>query len=133
MLTEQSPVTDFSVVSRMLDAIEQGDTETLRSCFTADAQAWHNNDEIEQNVDDVIALISHLCAVSTSRTYKDRRIATVGSQAFIQHILTAELRSGRQLRMPAMMRLVINPEGLVERLEEYLDSRAVDCLAEETP
>lgn len=133
MLTEQSTATDFSVVSRMLDAIERGDTRGLGGCFAQGALAWHNNDEIDQDVDGVLALIDHLCAVSTSRTYENRRMTTVGSQAFIQHTLTATLRSGRQLRMPAMMRVVVNSDGLVERLEEYLDSRAVDCLAEEAP
>lgn len=133
MLTEQSETIDFSVVGRMLDAIERGDTRGLRDCFVPEALAWHNNDENDQDVDGVVALIDHLCAVSTSRTYEDRRMATVGSQAFIQHTLTAALRSGGQLRMPAMMRVVVNTNGLVERLEEYIDSRAVDCLAAEAP
>lgn len=132
MLTDECHATDFSVVSRMLDAIEQGDTDTLRGCFAAGALAWHNNDELEQDVETVVAIIGHLCAVSTSRVYEDRRVTTVGSQAFIQHTLTASLHSGTQLRMPAMMRIVVNHDGLVERIEEYLDSRDVDCLAEET-
>lgn len=133
MLTEQPQTTDFSVVDRVLEAIERGDMDAMRACFTTDARAWHNSDEIEQTVDEMIGLISYLCSVSTSRAYNDRRMATVGSQAFLQHTLTATLKSGNQLRMPAMMRMVVNSDGLVERLEEYLDSRNVDCLAEEQP
>lgn len=133
MLTEQSTTTDFGVVERMLDAIERGDMDQLRACFTADAQSWHNSDEATQNVDETVGLISYLCSVSTSRSYQDRRVSTVGSQAFLQHTLTAVLKSGNELRMPAIMRIVVNSDGLVERLEEYLDSRDVDCLGEEQP
>ncbi|WP_371663034.1 hypothetical protein [Streptomyces sp. NBC_00280] len=59
-----------------------------------------------------------------------RRITTVGSQAFLQHTLTAALHSGGRFRMPAMMRLEIDSEGLVARIEEYFDSRVLDSLAE---
>ncbi|WP_177324406.1 hypothetical protein [Streptomyces mirabilis] len=34
-----------------------------------------------------------------------RRITAVGSQAFLQHTLTAALHSGERFRVPAMMRL----------------------------
>jgi hypothetical protein len=131
MLREKLNDTDFSVLGRMLDGIEQGDLEVLRRCFAPGALVWHNDDETEQDVDQVIASIRGLCDLSTSRSYRDRRTATVGAQAFIQHTLTATLNSGRQLRMPAMMRVLVDADGLIERLEEYLDSRAVDCLAEE--
>ena len=131
MLTEQHLSTDFSVVRRMLDAIERGDMDMLRRCFAPGALTWHNYDEIEQDVDTVIATLGHLCAISTSRAYEGRRTTTVGSQAFLQHTLTATLRSGRQLRMPAIMRVEVNSDGLVGRLEEYFDSRATDPIAEE--
>lgn len=133
MRTEQPIATDFGVVDRMLDAIERGDMEQLRACFATGAESWHNSDEATQTVDETVGLISYLCTVSTSRSYQDRRVTTAGSQAFLQHTLTAVLKSGNQLRMPAMMRIVVNADGLVERLEEYLDSRDVDCLAEEQP
>ncbi|MGW2523492.1 nuclear transport factor 2 family protein [Streptomyces sp. NPDC001617] len=118
------------MVNTQLALIEKGDMDGLRRCFAPGALVWHNHDEIEQDVDAVIALLGHLCAVSTSRTYEDRHITTVGSQAFLQHTLTAELRSGGTFRMPAMMRVQVDSDGLVTRIEEYFDSRALDSLAE---
>ncbi|MEV0220634.1 hypothetical protein [Streptomyces sp. NPDC050704] len=76
------------------------------------------------------AMLGHLCALSTSRNCEDRRITTVGSQAFLQYTLTAVLHSGGRFRMPAMMRLEIDSDGLVARIEEYFDSRVLDSLAE---
>ena len=133
MLREQLHTTDFSVVTRMYDAVERGDMDALRGCFVPDARVWHNDDEIELDIDAVVALIGHLCAVSTSRAYQDRRLTTVGTQAFLQHTLTAALRSGRRLRLPAIMRVEVNRDGLLQRMEEYFDSRALACLAEEVP
>jgi hypothetical protein len=131
MMTEGSGTADFGVVSKMLDAIEKGDMETFRTFHTPDALIWHCYDETEQDLETVIGALSHFCAISTDRAYEDRRVTIVGSQAFLQHTLTATLRSGRRFRLPAMMRVEISSDGLVKRLEEYADSRATDCLAEE--
>jgi uncharacterized protein len=124
MLTEEARATDFSVVSTMLDAIERGEMDELRRCFAPSALAWHNFDEIEQDVDGVVATLAHICAITTSRTYADRRVVTVGSQAFLQHTLTATFRSGRRSRMPVMMRVEVDSDGLVARIEEYFDPSA---------
>lgn len=121
---------DFSVVSTLLAAIEKGDMDEVRRCFAPGALTWHNFDEIEQDVHAMAAMLGHLCALSTSRAYEDRRITTVGSQAFLQYTLTAVLHSGGRFRMPAMMRLEIDSDGLVARIEEYFDSRVLDSLTE---
>ena len=130
MLTDESGTTDFSNVSRMLDAIEKGDMDELRRCLAPGALTWHNIDEVEQDVDTSIAVLGNFCTISTSRAYEDRRVTTVGSLAFLQHTLTATLRSGAQFRMPAMMRVEVGSDGLVARIEEYFDSRVLDGLAE---
>lgn len=130
MSSEETDLTDFSVVNTLLAAIEKGDMDEVRRCFAPTALTWHNFDEIEQDVHAMAAMLGHLCAHSTSRNYEDRRITTVGSQAFLQYTLTAALHSGGRFRMPAMMRLEIDSDGLVARIEEYFDSRVLDSLAE---
>lgn len=122
--------TDFSVVDRMFGAIEKGDMDELRTCFAPGALSWQNRNEKDLDVDTVIAILGRLCAVSTVRAFEDQRSTVVGSQLFRQHTLTAVLRSGRQLRLPVMMRVEVDSGGLVARLEEYYDSRATDVLAE---
>lgn len=129
MLKEEPRTTDFGAVNSMLAAIEQGDMDALRRCFAPGALIWHNNDQIEQDIDTVITtMLDPVCAISTSRTYGDRRVTTVGSEAFLQHTLTITLQSGIEVRIPAIMRVAINSDGLVGRMEEYFDSRAVDPL-----
>ncbi|MCX5366945.1 nuclear transport factor 2 family protein [Streptomyces sp. NBC_00124] len=129
MASKEPDPTNFSVVNTLLAAIERGDLDQVRRCFAPSALTWHNFDEIEQDVHAMAAMLGHLCAHSTSRSYEDRRITTVGSQAFLQYTLTAALHSGDHFRMPAMMRLEIGSDGLVARIEEYFDSRVLDSLA----
>ncbi|MFF1299550.1 MULTISPECIES: nuclear transport factor 2 family protein [unclassified Streptomyces] len=129
MSSKEPDPTDFSVVHTLLAAIEKGDMDEVRRCFAPGALTWHNFDEIEQDVHAMAAMLGHLCDLSTSRNYEDRHITTVGSQAFLQYTLTAALRSGDRFRMPAMMRLEIDSDGLVARIEEYFDSRVLDSLA----
>ena len=128
MLTEETPTTDFAVIDHMVAAIEQGDMKSLVKCFTPAARFWHNVDEVAQDVDSVVAILGGLCAVSSRRAYEDRRSTYVGSVAYLQHTLTAELNSGDTLRIPAMMRVDVTVDGLIERIEEYYDSRATDVL-----
>lgn len=113
----------------MFEAIEAGDMARLRSCFEPDALTWHNVDEVAKNLDAVTGMLGAFCALSTSRAYEERRTVTLGNVAFSQHVLTATLRNGQKLRIPAMMRLETSKRGLVARLEEYYDSRATDVLA----
>lgn len=120
--------TDFSAIDMMFKAIEQGDMDSLRTCFTPDALIWHNFDGVDADVDTTVAILGGLCAASSSRSYEDRRRTTVGSLAFLQHTLTAELPSGDRLVLPAMMRVEVADNGLISRIDEYFDSRATDVL-----
>jgi ketosteroid isomerase-like protein len=128
-MTTVTPDTDVAVLDRMLGSIEAGDIDALRTCYTPDAVVWHAHDEVEQDVDTFTAVLAGLCAVSTRRSYEHRRRTVVGRVAFLQHVLTADLVSGDTFRLPAMMRVEINEDGLVFRIEEYFDSRPLASLA----
>ena len=120
--------TDTDHVARMFDAITRGDMAAVRACFAPGARIWHNDDEVECDIDQTCAVLGFLCDSSKSVAYEDQRIVRTGNLRFIQHVLTAELLSGQTLRLPAMMRVEVSDDGLVTRIEEYYDSRATDCL-----
>ena len=115
-------------VTRMFDAITRGDVATLKACFEPDARIWHNDNEVESDVEQTCAALGYFCASSKNVSYEDQRIVRTGNLCFVQHVLTAELASGEAFRLPAMMRVEVNDQGLVRRIEEYYDSRATDCL-----
>lgn len=114
----------------MYTATEDGDMERLLTCFEPDAVVWHADDEVEKDVDTCLQRVSLLGPASSKVAYEDRRMTAVGQQVFLQHTLTADLLTGRRLRLPAFMRVELSSGGLISRLEEYYDSRATDVLAE---
>ena len=115
-------------ITRMFAAIENGDMDTFKSCYTPDAVIWHNHDGVEQNIDECAAGLAFLCSATTNLAYQDQRIVRHGNLYFVEHILTAQIKSGGEFRLAAMMRLETNDDGQITRLNEYFDSRAIDCL-----
>lgn len=115
-------------VAAMFAAIQQGDMDALKACFTPGGVVWHNDDELEVGIDEVCANLGQLCAASGGITYEDQRTVRAGNLCFVQHVLTAQLHSGDSLRVPALMRVETDSEGLVARIDEYYDSRTTDCL-----
>ena len=128
MSSAQTDITS-EVVDRMFSAIESGDIDTLRACFAPGALVWHNDNEADQDIDTVVDILGKLCAFSTRRSYEQRRTTVVGRVTFQQHVLTADLLSGKTLHLPAMMRIEVGGDGLIVRIDEYYDSRATDVLA----
>lgn len=119
---------DFRVVRKSFDAITRGDMELLASCFAASAVVWHNHDEAEQTIAQASAVLRHLYDLSHRIAYIDQTMTRAGNLVFSRHVLTADLRNGKHLRMPAMMEIRLDSHGLIERIDEYLDSRAIDVL-----
>ena len=121
------------VIERMFAAVAKCDMEVFRTCFERDAVIWHNDDELERDLEDTVAGLEAFHALTKSITYRDQRITRAGDQVFSQHVLTADLLSGRQMIAPVLMRLKMSENGRVARLDEYYDSRCTKCLAEEQP
>lgn len=126
LATAESAAADHVVA--MFTSIMAGDMVAFQRCFVPGAVLWHAHDEVEQDVPAAAAVLGFLCASSSCVEYLDQRIVAVGNLRFIQHVLSADLKQGTRLRLPAMMRVEVAEDGRVARVEEYFDSRATDCL-----
>ncbi|MBT2245953.1 MULTISPECIES: nuclear transport factor 2 family protein [Sphingomonadales] len=111
------------VIAKMFSSIEQGDMETFRTCFEAGAIIWHNFDQAEQTVEQTADILQYFCSSTVSRKYQQQRISWADDAAFSQHFLTAKFPSGYEMRLPALMRIVIGANGLVSRIDEYFDPK----------
>ena len=114
------------VIARMYDSLERGDFTTFDTCFTLDARIWHNMDEQVQSMSDAKVALRQLVQISNAVRYKERRRVQVGNVVFLQHVLTAELKSGDTMRLPAIMRVELSDDGKIHWIEEYFDSRHLD-------
>jgi ketosteroid isomerase-like protein len=109
------------LVVRFFAALEDGDIGTLREIYAPDAVIWHNDDLIEQPVEENLKVLQGLHrAVSGLRYDIIRRVPTPDG-VLQQHVLRGLLPNGTEVELHAAMYLQVR-EGHITRIEEYLDS-----------
>lgn len=114
----------MSVADDLFDAIQRGDIEAVRAIYAPDAVIWHNNDELEQTVDQNLAVLRWVCDNLADRAYEDvRRIEHDGG--FVQQHVLRFTKDGERREIPACIVVTLSPEGRIARLDEYLDSAHV--------
>ena len=117
-MTEQE-ILDFA--ERFVGAIQSGDVDTVRACYAPGAKLWHNTDDVEQTVDQNMAVLGWFIRTLPDRNYRVIRREALKDGFLQQHVLEATLPDGTRWSMFACC--VIRMEnGLITRLDEYLDS-----------
>ena len=110
----------LEIAERFFRAIEAGDVEAIRAIYAPDAVIWHNNDGLEQTVDENLRVLSWVAANLKNRHYRVKRRAAIPGGFLQQHVLEAETANG-PFAMPACIVVEIK-DGRISRLDEYLDS-----------
>lgn len=110
---------DFA--ERFVGAIQTGDTEAVRACYAPDAKLWHNNDGIEQTVDQNMKVLDWFIRTLPDRNYRVLRREALHDGFMQQHVLEATLPDGTKWAMDACVVVRIE-NGLITRLDEYIDS-----------
>ena len=103
-------------------AIERGDVDAVRAIYAPDAVIWHNNDGVEQTVDQNLRTLQWVCDNLRDRAYEDvRRVDHAGG--FVQqHVLRFTRPDGVRGEIPACIVATTGDDGRITRLDEYLDS-----------
>ncbi|MGI4876726.1 MAG: nuclear transport factor 2 family protein [Janthinobacterium lividum] len=117
-MTEQE-ILDFA--EKFVGAIQSGDVATVRACYAPDAKLWHNTDRIEQTVDQNMAVLDWFVRTLPDRNYRVVRRVALADGFLQQHVLEATLPDGTAWSMDACCVIKIK-DGLITRLDEYLDS-----------
>jgi uncharacterized protein len=109
------------LVVRFFAALEAGDIETLREIYAPDAVIWHNDDLIEQPVEENLKVLAGLHRVVSGLRYDITRRVPAPDGVLQQHVLRGRLPSGADVELHAAMYLRVR-DGHITRIEEYLDS-----------
>ncbi|HEX5297106.1 MAG TPA: nuclear transport factor 2 family protein [Streptosporangiaceae bacterium] len=109
------------LVVRFFSALEAGDIETLREIYAPDAVIWHNDDLLEQPVDDNLKTLRGLHRVVSGLHYEITRRVPAPDGVLQQHVLRGTLPDGSDVELHAAMYLQVR-DGHITRIEEYLDS-----------
>ncbi|MFI6322552.1 nuclear transport factor 2 family protein [Nonomuraea sp. NPDC050556] len=110
-----------ALIDRFFAAIEAGDVDLVRALYTPDAVIWHNDDLLEQSVEDNLRVLGGLHRVLSDLSYEVVRRAEVPDGVLQQHVLHGRLPDGREVALHCAMYLRVR-DGRVARIEEYLDS-----------
>jgi hypothetical protein len=100
----------------------------VRAIYAPDAKLWHNNDEIEQTVDQNLRVLAWLIRALPERQYRILRREILPDGFFQQHVLEGVLADGQPFAMHACV-VVQSKDGRIIRLDEYLDPAAGAPLA----
>ena len=118
----------LDLADRFMAAIQAGDSETVRACYAPDARIWHNFDGVEQTVEQNLKVLRWMARKLPERHYRVVRREPLSDGFLQQHVLEATLPDGTAWAMPACV-VVRMRDGLVTRLDEYLDSAHSAALA----
>jgi ketosteroid isomerase-like protein len=108
-------------VIRFFAALEAGDIDTVRDLYAQDALIWHNDDLVEQPVDENLKVLQGLHRAVSGLHYDVVRRVPAPDGVLQQHVLRGSLPDGTEVELHAAMYLQVK-DGHITRIEEYLDS-----------
>lgn len=110
-----------ATVAAFFSAIESGDVEAVRALYAPDAVIWHNDDLVEQTVEENLKVLGGLQRVASDLRYEIIRQADTGDGVLQQHILHGRLPDGQDFSLHVAIYVQVR-DGRITRVEEYLDS-----------
>jgi len=114
----------IELAKRFVGAIERGDVDEVRACYHPDGKVWHNIDGIEQSIDDNLRVLGWMVRALPERRYRVLRLQALPDGFLQQHVLEAALPNGGTWSLDACVIVQVR-DGLIVRLDEYLDSGQV--------
>jgi ketosteroid isomerase-like protein len=117
----------LAFAEKFMAAIQAGDVDTVRACYAPDAKIWHNNDNLEQSVEQNLKVLGWFMRKLPDRHYRIVRREALKDGFLQQHVLEATLPNGTAWKMAACVVVRIE-NGKVTRLDEYLDSAQANAL-----
>jgi len=126
-----TPTEVSAVADEMFAAIERGDVSALAEMWSDDVTVWRLGGGGERDKPRALGVIDWFVANTTSRRYEvlDRQVFDGG---FVQqHLLHASGNAGTALTFRACLVVRIGDDGLITRIDEYLDPADLTPLARE--
>ena len=119
-------ILDFA--DRYIAALEGDDLEKVRTFYAPEARLWHNTDDIAQDLEISMKSMKWFMRNLPGRRYRVLRREALHDGFLQQHVLEATLPDGTPWSLNACV--VIKMEnGVITRLDEYLDSAQTTALA----
>lgn len=129
MTTTTAHHTDtLALRDRFFAAVTAGDIDGVRACYAPGAVIWHNYDDLSQSVDENLRVLGWIAQNVKDFRYEDVRCQATATGFVEQHITCGTSPGGAAFSIPACIVCTV-VEGLIARLDEYLDSAQVGAIA----
>ena len=113
--------TAIDVVEQMIRAIEAGDLDGVRLCYSPDIVVWANFDGRARDLDGALRVLAWMLGNTSERRYEIRRRIEIEGGVLQQHVLHGTAAStGRKFSMPACLVVSVRG-GRINHIDEYLD------------
>ncbi len=117
-------------LDRLLDAIVAGDPDAVETAYHPDARIWHNFDQAEQTVDQNLATLKWFIRAMPQRRYEDVVRHRIDGGLVQQHVVRGTTAGGVEVELPACLFVQVDEQGLITRIEEYVDSAQAAVLSQ---
>jgi ketosteroid isomerase-like protein len=110
-----------SVADRLFSAIEAGDVDGVAAMWSDDVTVWHAGDKRRSEKAQAMRVIEWFVSATADRHYDvlDRRFFDGG---FVQqHVLHGTTRDGTPYSLRVGIIIVVGRDGMITRIDEYLD------------
>jgi len=111
----------LSLCDRFFDALEQGDYETVESCYAPECVIWHSHDCLYQPRDENLAMLKSGMERNKKMHYADRRIHVFEGGFVQQHTLYLTRENGFEGQMDVCFIAYVR-DGKLSRIYEYFDT-----------
>ena len=126
----RSPVQLSQIADLMFAAIERGDTAALAAMWSDDITVWRQGGGRERDKPRALKVIEWFVGATADRRYEvlDRQIFDGG---FVQqHDVHAAGADGTPLTFRACLVVKVGADGLITRIDEYLDPADLAALSQ---
>jgi ketosteroid isomerase-like protein len=125
MLTDHDKI---DIATRFAAASRNNDPDAYRSLCAPDAVTWHNFDEVEVGTEHTVRTMAWLHRTVSDLVWSDISLAPTPTGFVSQTIMTGTAPGGA-LRVHSCVVVTLLDDGLIARIDEYLDPSQTKVLA----
>ncbi len=112
----------LDLVHRLISAIEAGDIDGVRACYSPDVTVWANFDSVAKDLEASLRVLTWLVGATSARRYEIVRRIEIEGGALQQHVLHGTVtETGKSFAMPACLVITIDRDRIAH-IDEYLDA-----------
>jgi len=114
----------LELAGRLAAVTASGDIDAMRELYEPDAIVWHNFDEGELDLERSIGATAWLHRRVSGLQFEDVRLLATNEGFVIRFVMTGGAPGG-PVRAPSCQVVTVSERGLIQRIDEYIDSAQI--------